>query len=111
MSHLLFWQDILFATQVLHYSTVNEPVRSYRDEIVQFLQQEMDWNLRVISWANPMRYIMNDVADPLEDLPKLFDFINSKLPPWQNNDLIRGYLMYLNLLLYRYVKERSSSGR
>ena len=110
MSHHQFWRDILFATQILVRHKYREDLCESIDSIVQFLQEDTQWNLRVSSWHQPLTYVMNDMAEPTEDVPKVIDFIEKRLALWNNDNLINGYKNYIDFLLKAYVKKKSSSG-
>ena len=100
-SYFNFWQDVLLSTLVLYQHTkVQFPTFVYTNEIVRFLQEEMKWNLRVKSWEYSLVYVMNDLAEPSQDMPKLFAFIESQ--SWKDIDIIGEYLCHLKSLLSKH---------
>ena len=102
--------DILFASKILWQHNYREDLQDCINSILKFQQENMQWNLRVGSWDNPLTYVMNDMASPSEDMPKLIDFIEKQLPSWNNDGLIIGYKRYISFLLQAYVKKDSSLG-
>lgn len=105
MNRSELWQGVLLATRILWIHSEREPFWPYVNEIVEFLRKDMTFNLHVTSWVQPMLYIMNDAADPTKDLPKLLDFIESRLTDWEDNSLVKAYADHLKFLLEQYHKK------
>lgn len=112
MSHLKFWNEVIFATRILWIHSQTYPLlrTQYVKDILKFLQNEMTCNFRVLSWEDEVFYVMNDFAEPSEDMTKLFHYLDERLPSWENHHLILGYRNYLEFLLDKYVIEYSCAG-
>ena len=69
----------------------------------------MNVNMIVTSWNQPFLFTINDMAEPTEDLPKLFRFVEARLPFW-NSELHADYIKYLKECLERYVRKTANIG-
>ena len=105
-SHYKFWQDVLLATRLLWiHSERSVELFPYTDEILDFMREDMALALTVSSWVQPMLYVLNDLADPAKDIPKLLDFIDSHLIDWNDNKLIEAYRNHVGDLYEKYMIE------
>ncbi len=100
-----FWKDVISATQDLWRHSQDYPLLNayYVKDIIKFLCGELSCDFRVTSWEHGVFYVMNDTADPVEDLLTLFRFIDKRLPAWENHLVIKGYRIYLQRLLDKYL--------
>ena len=102
-SHFAFWQQVLLATRILWiHSEMDTVLFPYVDQIIDFMRDDMSLNLRVVSWVKPMIYVMNDLADPKEDIGKLLKFIDSHMIEWNDHPFIKAYAEKIEELLTDY---------
>ncbi len=107
MSHFHFWQKVALTTRSLWLqSQDNDLSREWQTpDIIKFLEENMMVRLTVVSWESPFKFLMNDVADPTQDLPKLFDYIQTQLPLWENQALYEDYVNFLETMLDEYMND------
>ena len=121
MPHFEFWQNVFFATihmwNHIHIRNMWNHSQSspllwnyYTRNIVRFLREQMTVNMIVNSWNDPPIFVANDMAEPTEDMPKLFNYIETLIAPLPNHSLYRAYLEHLQWLLDDYVKKQSVIG-
>lgn len=112
MPHFEFWQNVFLATRLLWIHSQPSPLlwNYYTKNIVRFLREEMTANMIVNSWNDPPVFVVNDMAEPTEDMPKLFNYIESLIEPLPTHSLYRAYLNHLRWLLEDYVRKQSIAG-
>lgn len=104
MSHAIFWKGFLMATRLLWLHSERELQYPYVTEILEFIKRDMAVKLEITSFVQPMLYVMNDMAKPQEDIPKLVDFIETHLIDWNNSSLIKAYSDHVKDLMDEYMK-------
>ena len=104
-----FWQKVLLATRILWiHSEQSAVLFPYVNEILEYMQNSMELNLRVSSWVQPMIYVMNDKADPKKDITKLCEFIDGRIEDWDNSKFIKAYQDHLKEMLDDYLFDAES---
>ena len=105
MSHFNFWHKVLLTTHSLWLQSQDHVLLREKQtpSIIKFFEENMTVRLIVISWESPLKVLMNDVAEPIEDLPKLFDYIQTQIPSWENQPLYKDYVNFLVTMLEDYM--------
>ena len=100
--YLYFWFAFLRALNVLYHPSVSLSDFAHVKELFRFMQEDMELNLRVTSWVEPMQYVFNDLAHPPDNIKLLLEFVDKQVSHWHDTLVIKTFRKLLTRLLDAY---------